>query len=277
MTEEDDKRKIELGKWLSEIYKFSTGMVRFGGIEFTLDSEVLDAYNNWCEKVEEYIIESEEGKEFAAYFGRLQNDVIKMACFFEIGKARYREKINKVNKIHKLTKLTKVADVDSLSQLTKNFAYFVNLRKIPISQESLEVAIYYATNFFIPYWIKVSRYIIANEDADKIEKVFNIAIRFSREGKIKHSDLLRHSHMSARFFEECVKTLVDSGRFEEERVDTGGSKSQKWYRPIEVDKEKKSLPKPKIPTFSIEKEEAKELDDLINKIKKSKKDDYDTP
>lgn len=248
----DAQKQLDLVEWIIDLARC---IKKIDKIEYQLDPDALDLWNDWYEKYEKVILNSEKGEILSSFFGRLSNDVFKFACLFELGSSEtyknIKEKIlahrddvqvqliNQINTTHNT--LPYVIKVRSEASEPLIGLIEVNQDFFRISKESMKLAIYYATNYFIPSALKVIHFVENHVNTDYVERVFNVAIRRLKDDKkISHSELMRFSKLNARDFQQCIETLVGSGRFKMYTIE--GKRTTIYYTPIETDVED-DLPK----------------------------------
>jgi len=265
ITEVDDKKRMEMGKWLKKIHVVLREVGKDAKIEFRLSDTMREEYDKWCAEYESYLDKHDDAELLSPFLGRMQRTVLKIAAIFEIGNPDFTDKIKEIKKNNKLNNLNKLTDTESE---TAPFNFLI----YELSDDMVRAAMYYATEFFLPTIAKVVRTVEAYSETDKLEKIFDLAVKFANEkGEITHSKLLQHSGMRGKDFKECVETLVESGRFRVRELTTD-KKPANFYTPIQTDLSIES-PVVKKPNFSpILKtiDENEEKIDILNEQKTSK-------
>lgn len=249
-THEETKKQELLGEWLSGVHRAINQMYQNNDkkeISFKLSEKALEEYNNWCEEYENFIMNTEKGKEFSAFFGRISDMVLKISTLIELGSSEMLNVISTISSIsnissvstisksisgnaYKGTKLTN--STNSKRNQGKSNSKDKKLSEFVVSRSSIQVAIYYAVKLFLPNARKIMKYVQAYQDEDKLQKVYELAIKYSdEEGKVTHSELLRYSNMKSSDFNDYVKTLYTANMIDIEKTEKGG----KVYYPLDPD------------------------------------------
>jgi len=236
------KRIIALNKFFSALRKNGLKLEA----EFT--KEAFDYYDNWCIQWENYLQDSPIGEELSAFYGRTSINVLKIATLLDLGEQKWEESILKCvgkNDFSQNSQNSSLTEKDCVKivknvnngKIEKKGNSKIPLLKIKISLETLKKAVLYANNLYLPGAEKVIWLVKSGANDEQIERIFEMAKRFSTKNSIEHSKLLHKSHLKSREFSEIVSTLEESGRFFIQKDQKTG---KKYYTPLEkVDVEAK--------------------------------------
>jgi len=97
--------------------------------------------------------------------------------------------------------------------------------------QSMENAIFYVSNLFLPYAKKLVRLANSLSGEKMLERVYELAVKHSKNGFIEHTNLLRLANMKSKDFRECISTLQESGKIHVSLNPRGG----KIYTPLVFD------------------------------------------
>lgn len=241
VTTEEEKKRMKLEKWLKDIYNaFGSSNTE---IVIGIDEEALKIFNKWVKDYETYLQEKGEDESISLFFGRLSTNVIKMAVLFEIGDS------SQIHIIHKFTN-SHNTQINNSSFGREKGGEFCELGNFVVHPQSMKIAIYYASNFFIPTALRVINVVRAYEEENKLEKIYDLAVQYGGGGRISHKELLHRSHMKSKDFRELVETLVESERFVKEIEENPNGRDRVFYIPI-IEKSKVKKPKVEKPILEM--------------------------
>jgi len=189
----------------------------------------LNAFNEWSRKVEQYIVSSQHGDDFAPFFGRASNSVLKIACLIEFGSPEFQDYLfdewSEISESSRISKISAFVD-DVEDNDTNEQSESIEIR---ISEQSVKVAIFYMTKLFLPYSLKLLRFVESHDDQNEVRRIYDLAVKHAdSDGKIQHSKLLRFANRNTREVKKCVKTLIEADLLEAMEIDNAT-----YYRPID--------------------------------------------
>jgi hypothetical protein len=227
-TEDDDKEKITIAKDYAEIRQYFSGTKEH---RIRISPEALTMYNKWCADIEDMATNSREKSDTGILLGRLQIYVIKLAALIEIGKAERITRIKEINKLIKLL-INKINDNDKtpVCELDKLRESLICL----ICSDSMSMAINLVQKIYLFYGLKFVNFIRQNAGKHNGEFVYEKAVKNLKDGEIGHSELMQLCKLSAKEFNECIRTLIESDRFLVRKVKTG-KKPKVFYIPKRSD------------------------------------------
>jgi primase-polymerase (primpol)-like protein len=223
-----------LGEWVGGLYHSINYAYQLHGQEsggkqvlrWNLDEEAIEYYNQWCRDWEDFIMESEKGDEFSAFFGRLSDVVLKIACLLEVGSCEFGRLLQKSSQLRTVSIINNIQLNECKDKLhyrdarvsvnnIKDLNGVKALSQYTISLQSVQASIYYATKLFLPNANKLMNFVKSHNEENQVQRVYELAKKHANtDGEIKHSKLLRYSHMKARDFKDCIQTLINANRLD---------------------------------------------------------------
>jgi len=223
-TTEETEMQQALGGWLSILHQ-AVNQLYYANEEqellITPTDEAFEYYNEWCAEFECFIQETEKGRDFSAFFGRMSDMVLKMAALIELGSQDMGETLSNISGVSGVSTLVDERMFSSNS--SKDLMELKPLTdELTISLDSVKVATYYAVKLFLPNSRKLVKYVQAYQNEDTIERVYELAVKHAEEdGRISHSKLLRNANMKAKDFRDIVKTLQQADKIAIHEDDNG--------------------------------------------------------
>jgi hypothetical protein len=251
-NKEDDEKKIKLAEDLAEINYFFENQPHDYDINLTEDAFIM--YNQWCQDIEEQIMQGHGKEDTTILLGRLQEYVVKLAALIEIGRIETLIQCNNINKLTKLTinlinidddtnynpKKTVYSDVNSVN--------LANLLIMLIKPDSLATALYFVQELYLKHGLKLVNLIRSHSGENQIERIYDIAVKHMNKNELTHSELLQLSHLKSKDFKDVITTLLESGRFMQKTVETGG-RHKIIYIPVRSSESARSVKLPSLPSI----------------------------